>query len=106
MANKNKRLTVEHLWKLKRPSSPTLSPDGAQTCIALTSYDMKDNKGRAALWLLSNLGGKPRELTTCGEKDGQPQWSPDGSLIAFVAKRGEGADADDEPQLYVIPPDG
>ena len=106
MAAKQKRLTVEHLWKLKRPSSPTLSPDGAQTCIALTEYDMRDNKGRTTLWLLSNLGGKPRELTTCGEKDGQPQWSPDGSLIAFVAKRGEGKEADQESQIYVIPPDG
>jgi dipeptidyl aminopeptidase/acylaminoacyl peptidase len=106
MATKNKRLTVEHLWKLKRPSSPTLSPDGAQTCIALTEYDMKDNKGRTQLWLLSNLGGQPRELTTCGERDGQPQWSPDGALIAFVAKRGEGKEADEEPQIYVIAPDG
>ncbi|MBL8519088.1 MAG: S9 family peptidase [Betaproteobacteria bacterium] len=104
--NQSKRLSVELLWKLKRPTSPTLSPDGAQTCVALTAFDMKENKGTTKLWLLSNLGGAPRELTTCGEKDGQPQWSPDGSLIAFVAKRGEGKDADEEPQLYVIPPDG
>jgi dipeptidyl aminopeptidase/acylaminoacyl peptidase len=106
MAARTKRLDVETLWKLKRPGSPALSPDGAQTCVTLTTFDMRDNKGCTRLWLLSNLGGRPRELTTCGEKDGQPRWSPDGSLIAFIAKRGEGKDADEEPQLYVIAPDG
>ena len=25
-------------------------------------------------FLLSTLGGKPRRLTACGEKDGQPAW--------------------------------
>ena len=106
MPKKNNFITAPDLWKIQRPSSPTLSPDGGQACVALTSYDMDENKGSTSLWLLSTFGGKPRELTRCGEKDGQPQWSPDGSLIAFVAKRGEGKNADEEPQVYVIPPDG
>jgi len=55
-----KRLTVEDLWKLDRPAQPTLSPDGAQACVSVTSYDMKENKGRASLWLLSAFGGEPR----------------------------------------------
>ena len=106
MSRKNKLITAIDLWKIRRPGSPTLSPDGTQACVALTSYDMDENKGTTNLWLLSTFGGEPRELTRCGEKDGQPQWSPDGGSIAFVAKRGEGKDADDEPQIYVIPPDG
>lgn len=106
MSRKNKYLTAPDLWKIKRAASPTLSPDGGQACVALTSYDMEENKGSTSLWLLSTFGGAPRELTRCGEKDVQPQWSPDGSLIAFVAKRGEGKSADEESQLYVIAPDG
>ena len=106
MSKKNKRITTEDLWKVQRPASPSLSPDGTQACVALTKYDMDENKGSTSLWLLSTFGGEPRELTRCGEKDGQPQWSPDGRSIAFVAKRGEGKGADEEPQLYVIPPDG
>ena len=90
MTQKNKLITAIDLWKIRRPSSPTLSPDGTQACVALTKYDMEENKGSTSLWLLSTFGGAPRELTRCGEKDVQPQWSPDGSLIAFVAKRGEG----------------
>jgi dipeptidyl aminopeptidase/acylaminoacyl peptidase len=97
-----KRFTVEDLWKIERPGAPALSPDGAQACVSLATYDMKANQGRTSLWLLSVFGGEPRQLTTVGEKDGEPRWSPDGTSIAFLAKR----EKDDEPQVYVIAPDG
>ena len=105
---RNKSITVEDLWKLERPSQPTLSPDGAQACVCVTSYDMEDNRSRASLWLLSAFGGEPRRLTSAGEKDAEPRWSPDGRWIAFVAKRiGPGEEKpDEESQVYVIAPDG
>jgi dipeptidyl aminopeptidase/acylaminoacyl peptidase len=101
-------LTVEHLWKLERPAQPTLSPDGAQACVSVTTNDMDENTSRSSLWLYSAFGGEPRRLTSSGEKDGEPKWSPDGRWIAFVAKRpAVGSEkADDEPQLYLIAPDG
>ncbi len=103
-----RRITVEDLWKLARPAQPTLSPDGAQVCVSVTTFDMEENKGRASLWLLSAFGGAPRRLTQAGERDAEPRWSPDGRCIAFVAKRpaagaGQG---DEEPQVYLIAPDG
>lgn len=107
---KKKPITVDDLWALQRLGSPSLSPDGAQAVVALTSFSMEDNKSSSQLWLLSTLGGAPRALTTCGEKDGQPRWSPhprNGSeLIAFTAKREQEGKKDDEAQLYVIAPDG
>ena len=105
---KKKPITVEALWKLERPAQPALSPDGAQVCISVTSYDMEENRARASLWLLSAFGGEPRRLTSAGEKDGEPRWSPDGNWIAFVAKRpGVGGDeGDEEAQVYLIAPDG
>ena len=92
------RLTVEDLWKLERPSHPTLSPDGALVCVSATAYDMKENTARSSLWILSGFGGEPRRLTSAGEKDGEPAWSPDGRWIAFVAKRHgvDGAKDDEE----------
>jgi dipeptidyl aminopeptidase/acylaminoacyl peptidase len=109
----NKRLGVGHLWKLERPAQPSLSPDGAQACVSVTTYDMEENKGLSSLWLLSAFGGEPRRLTTAGEKDAEPRWSPDGKWIAFLAKRAsakpadKGNDpADDEAQVWVIAPDG
>lgn len=103
---KKKNLTVDTLWQLQRAGAPSLAPDGAQAVCALSSYSMDDNKSSSTLWLLSTLGGRPRELTHCGDKDGQPQWSPKGDLIAFVAKREQQGRKDEEPQLYLIAPDG
>jgi dipeptidyl aminopeptidase/acylaminoacyl peptidase len=105
---KKNRLTAEELWKIERPAQPTLSPDGAQACVSVSAYDMEENKGRASLWLLSSFGGEPRRLTSAGEKDGEPQWSPDGRWIAFVAKRPapDGDKGDEESQVYLIAPDG
>ena len=105
---KKKPITVEDLWRIERVAQPTLSPDGAQACVSITKYDMEENKSQASLWLLSAFGGEPRRLTQAGEKDGEPQWSPDGRWIAFVAKRPALGDekADEEPQVYLIAPDG
>src|SRR4051794_17133664 len=103
-----KRITVDTLGALGRPAQPPLSPDGAQACVSVTRYDMESNQSSASLWLLSAFGGEPRRLTSAGEKDGEPRWSPDGRWIAFVAKRPASGDqkADEEAQVYVIAPDG
>ena len=101
-----KRFSVEDLWKIKRPSGISLAPDGTRAVVSLSAYSMKDNRASASLWLLSTTGGRPRVLTTGGEKDGQPAWSPDSEQIAFVAKREWRGRKDDEPQVYLIAPDG
>jgi dipeptidyl aminopeptidase/acylaminoacyl peptidase len=105
-SNSSKRITVDDLWQLERVGALSLSPDQAQAVCTVSSYDMQANKSSASLYLLSTLGGKPRLLTSCGEKDGEPQWSPQGDLIAFVAKREQQGVKDEAPQLYVIAPDG
>jgi serine/threonine protein kinase len=51
---------------------PAWSPDGQR--IAYHS------KTRGGIWVISALGGSPKQITEDGAK---PAWSPDGSLIAF-----------------------
>ena len=101
-----KGLDVDALWSLARLGAPSLSPDGAQAVVPVTRFDMEKNQGATSLWLLSTLGGDARPLTSAGEKDGQPRWSPQGDLVAFIARRDQQGDKDESPQLYVIPPDG
>lgn len=101
---------VDALWKLDRIGEPSLSPDGAQAVASVTRYSMDANQAQSSLWLFSTLGGGPRRLTEAGDKDGCPQWSPRGDLIAFTAKREQagpdGRSRDEVAQLYVIAPDG
>jgi dipeptidyl aminopeptidase/acylaminoacyl peptidase len=98
---------VAALWAIKRIGTPTLAPDGRVACAAVTSFSMDKNVGTTELWLFpTSTGGragaaKPRRLTA-GDKDSDPRWSPDGSRIAFTAKRKD----DSEAQIYLIPPDG
>ncbi len=99
-----KPLNVEALWAIRRIAAPTVSPDGAQACATVTSYDVRTNEGSTSLWLFRTAGSGragPRRLTA-GDKDGEPRWSPDGRHIVFTAKRKD----DDVAQLYVIAPDG
>lgn len=104
--NLKKTFDVDALWALDRIGEPSLSPDGAQAVAGVTRYSMDSNKAQSSLWLFSTLGGDPRRLTEAGDKDGTPQWSPRGDLIAFTARREQGGVKDEEPQLYVIAPDG
>jgi dipeptidyl aminopeptidase/acylaminoacyl peptidase len=99
-------ISVEDLWKFERVGAVALSPDGAQAVCSVATHSMDENTASSRLWLLSTFGGEPRQLTHCGEKDGQPAWSPDGSQIAFVAKREQQGKKDETPQLYLIAPDG
>ncbi|MDQ6620193.1 MAG: S9 family peptidase [Pseudomonadota bacterium] len=100
----NRPFTVEALWEMKRIGTPTLSPDGSTACAAVTRFDMEKNESATELWLFPTRaqdGELPRRLTA-GDKDSEPQWSPDGRAIAFIAKR----TGDEESQVYVIAPDG
>ena len=98
-------LDVDTLWQIERLGAPALSPDGQRAVITVTTPSMLDNRSSTRLWLLHTGQGAPRRLTF-GAKDGQPQWSPRGDRIAFVAKREQEGSKDESAQLYLIAPDG
>ena len=89
-----KPIDVETLWKLQRVGAVALSPDGGAAVCSVTSYSMEENKGRASLWLLPTDSTAPRRLTSAGDKDANPAWSPKGDRIAFVTDAGPRRRAD------------
>jgi dipeptidyl aminopeptidase/acylaminoacyl peptidase len=57
------------------------------------------------LYLVDATSGKQATLTSdAGHNDESPQWSPDGSLIAFVRTEERGPDADGMQAIEVIEP--
>jgi len=69
---------------------PAISPDGTQVCFV---YDED-------LWIVPFKGGVPRRLTRTPSQEWNPQWSPDGNLIAFSSNR-EG-----QNYVYTMPAEG
>ena len=99
----NKRpITAQDLWAVKRVGAPALSPDGKWVAYSVQEWSIEKNKPNAALWLTDVASASSRRLTAGTGSDTAPAWSPDGSRIAFVSKRGE----DEMAALYVIPVGG
>ena len=68
-----------------------ISPDGSTIAFAY----------KGDLYTVPSTGGTAKQLTTNPAYEAKPVWSPDGSKIAFVSDRGEGA-----MNVYVIPSTG
>ncbi len=92
---------VDDLWMIPRVGSPVPSPDGARFAVAVTTYDVEQNKGRSRIWLVPSKGGEPRALTAPEFSSAEPVFSPDGKRLAFTRK-GENGKA----QLYLMPLEG
>jgi dipeptidyl aminopeptidase/acylaminoacyl peptidase len=97
-AQTRRPITAQDLWAFQRVGAPVLAPDGKTAVFAVTDWSIPKSKSTSSLWLLDVASAESRRLTR-GGSDGAPAWSPDGSRIAFVSKRGE----DEAAALYVIP---
>lgn len=91
-------VTHEDLWTMRRLGTPVTSPDGKWAVVAVTEPAYKEEETVSDLWLVA-VDGKtePRRLTATKDAEDGVEWSPDGTRIAFSAKRGE-----DVGQVYVM----
>lgn len=101
-AQEKRAFTSEDLWNLKRINSFTISPDKTMGVMSVSTFDIKENKGKSDLYLVYLSTNEIRRLTTSKASDSSPVWSPDNKKIAFVSKR----EGDERAQLYIIPVDG
>lgn len=97
---KQRAIEPADLFRLKFIGAASLSPDGKQVAYTVMHTDTEKGKDFTAIWLVSTQSGKARQLTSGTSQDNNPQWSPDGSQIAFISPRNE------KPQIFVIPVDG
>src|SRR5215468_7719193 len=99
--------TTEAVVDTQNVSDAMLSPDGGSVVYLRSRWRPETAKPGPAyqnLWRVPFAGGEPQRLTTADSEDQRPRWSPDGSRIAFLSKRG-GGDAP-KAQLYVLPAAG
>lgn len=91
-----KKLTVHDLLTAGSVSEPQFSPDGKWIAYTLAKREKWDGNKNSDIWLTAVDKSKTIQLTTAKENDVTPEWSSDGSKIAFISHRS------DPPQVYFI----
>jgi dipeptidyl aminopeptidase/acylaminoacyl peptidase len=85
-----KRMTIEDSLAIKNTGAPQLSPDGKWVAYTVSEWDKENNKRTSHIYLVASDGGRSIKLTNGEKGESGPQWSPDGSRIAFTADRDKG----------------
>src|SRR5437660_9479230 len=100
-----KLLTAMDLMKIATVSAPRISPDGSRVAYTVSETKMekdKEWKNVSQVWVVPVIGGHARQYTR-GEKSATaPEWSSDGTLLAFLTDR----EKDGERQVWMMMADG
>jgi Tol biopolymer transport system component len=98
-------------WGNVRPLSdldPAWSPDGSKIAFVRVAWDEEGGWFCPAIWVMDSDGSDVKQLTRCRDYEGasqfRPEWSPDGSKIAFL--RNLCPDEGCLPDIWVMKPDG
>jgi dipeptidyl aminopeptidase/acylaminoacyl peptidase len=100
-----KLLTAMDLLRINGVSNPRISPDGSRVVYTVSEIKMekdKEWKQVTQLWVVPTGDGHARQFTRGDKSASQPEWSPDGSMIAFLSDR----EKDGERQVWMILADG
>ena len=120
LAQAKRPMTSDDVMRLKAVGGVALSPAGDRVLYTVTGWEHPNanpargdtalgdrHDRRSHVWVVPTAGGTARQLTFSERGESNPQWSPDGSRIAFVSARGAGTGDDaPRPQLWILPADG
>src|SRR5271168_976787 len=89
-------LQPQDLFSLNRASDPRVRPDGGAVAYVRVTNDIMTDRGLRSIWLVDLKTGVQSPLAAGDAEAYAPRWSPDGTRVAFLSSRGDGA-----PELMV-----
>jgi dipeptidyl aminopeptidase/acylaminoacyl peptidase len=93
--------TVDDLLMVRSVAEPEISPDGARVAYTVRETDFKQDAFVSQIWLAHTATGETYQLTRSAKSSSNPQWSPDGTWLAFTSNR-----SGDKNQIFAIRPEG
>jgi dipeptidyl aminopeptidase/acylaminoacyl peptidase len=80
----------EDVFELEYANNPQISPDGERIVYERRSNDIMIDATRSNLWLLDVASGNHRPLVSGLDNASSPQWSADGTRIAWLQGTAQG----------------
>lgn len=96
------RLTPEQLWSMGRIGSTVLSPDKTNILYTVTTYNISENRGYSAIYILNSETKETKKLTVNTSKsESDANFIENGRKIVFLS-----ADDNGTSQLWMMNTDG
>ena len=96
------RLTPELLWSMERIGSTVLSPDKTNILYTVTTYNISENRGYSAIYILNSETKETKKLTVNTSKsESDANFIENGRKIVFLC-----ADDNGTSQLWIMNTDG
>ncbi len=103
-AQQKRAITEKDLFEFTWIGDPQITRDGTQVAFVRVTVNQKKDGYDAAIWAVAPRTGELRRLTA-GPDDTSPQWSPDGTRLAFV-RSAEKDGKKQPPQIFILPANG
>ena len=96
-----RRLTVDDYFRINDVEDAQISPDGKWVAYVVTTHNVKEDKDKKRIWMVTTSGGDAIPLTPESANSTRPRWSLDGKYLAFVGEKGSA-----KKQVWLLHRDG